>query len=244
MSRRQSFLKTESRVITLQFIISFLIFLFSRYLESKLHQSDSNLTLILNENTSLKQRLHSYESTEQTIRDMMVKYTSNPHYDDLFKTINKTLSIYEQRLGYINKRFSLLQTLFNRQLLTLSSKQHATIAIQTEDEQYIDLTLLERELKTVLNERDLLAHKLDQEYEQTKQRLEEIEGKYKQDSVDNHEKLIKMQLKFDENTTRIHQYETTLSEKDKQLKELTDKWIHQQEKQTENIDLLKREYQV
>ncbi|CAF5024712.1 unnamed protein product, partial [Rotaria sp. Silwood1] len=38
-----------------------------QYLESKLHQSDSNLTLILDENTSLKQRLQSYEHTEQTI---------------------------------------------------------------------------------------------------------------------------------------------------------------------------------
>ncbi|CAF4718604.1 unnamed protein product, partial [Rotaria magnacalcarata] len=66
---------------------------------------------------------------------MIIKYTTNPQYDDLFKTINKTLAIYEQRLGYINKRFLILQTLFNRQLLSLSSKHHTTIAIQTEDEQ-------------------------------------------------------------------------------------------------------------
>jgi hypothetical protein len=175
---------------------------------------------------------------------MITKYTTNPHYDDLFKTINKTLAIYEQRLGYINKRFVLLQTLFNRQLLTLSSKQHVTTAIQTEDEQYIDLSLLERELKTVSNERDLLAYKLDQEYEQSKTRLEQIEQKYKQDIILNNEKLIKMQLILEENTNKIQLYETTLIEKDKQLKELANKWLNEQQKQTENIDLLKREFQV
>lgn len=175
---------------------------------------------------------------------MMLKYTSNPQYDDLFKTINKTLSIYEQRLGYINKRFLVLQTLFNRQLLTLSSKQYSTIAIQTEDKEYTDLTLLEREIKTVTNERDLLAYKLDQEYEQSKKRLEDIEEKYKQDIITNQEKSILMQLRVEENLTKIQLYETTILEKDKQLKELNDKWTNQQEKQTENTDLLKREFQV
>ncbi|CAF0922330.1 unnamed protein product [Rotaria sp. Silwood1] len=214
-----------------------------QYLESKLHQSDSNLTLILDENTSLKQRLQSYEHTEQTIRDMVIKYTMNNQYDDLFKTINKTLAIYEQRLGYINKRFLVLQTLFNRQLLSLSTKHYVTIAIQTEDEQYIDLSLLERELKTVSNERDLLAHKLDQEYEQSKQHFEQIEQKYKHEFVVSNEKLAMMQLILEENTNKIQLYEITLIEKDKQLKELTEKWIHEQQKQTENIDLLKREFQ-
>jgi hypothetical protein len=175
---------------------------------------------------------------------MINKYTTNPRHDDLFKTINKTLAIYEQRLGYINKRFILLQTLFNRQLLTLSSKQHVTIAIQTDDEQYIDVSLLERELKTVSNERDLLAHKLDQEYEQSKIRLEQFEQKYKQEFVINKEKLLMMQSNFEENTTKIQLYEITLIEKEKQLKELTDKWLNEQKKQTENIDLLKREFQV
>ncbi|CAF2916048.1 unnamed protein product [Rotaria sp. Silwood2] len=214
-----------------------------QYLESKLHQSDSNLTLILDENTSLKQRLQSYENTEQTIRDMVIKYTTNPQYDDLFKTINKTLAIYEQRLGYINKRFLVLQTLFNRQLLSLSSKHRVNIAIQTEDEQYIDLSLLERELKTVSNERDLLAYKLDQEYEQSKQRLEKIEQNYKQEFVVSNEKLAMMQLILEEHRNKIQLYETTLIEKDKQLKELTEKWTHEQQKQTENIDILKRDFQ-
>ncbi|CAF0912591.1 unnamed protein product [Rotaria sordida] len=214
-----------------------------QYLESKLHQSDSNLTLILDENTSLKQRLQSYEHTERTIHDMIIKHTTNPQYDDLFKTINKTLAIYEQRLGYINKRFLVLQTLFNRQLLSLSSKHHVTIGIQTEDEQYIDLTLLERELKTVSNERDLLAYKLDQEYEQSKPRLEQIEQKYKQEFVISNEKLVMMQLILEENTNKIQLYEITLIEKDKQLKELTEKWTYEQQKQIENIDLLKREFQ-
>jgi len=175
---------------------------------------------------------------------MVNKYTTNPQHDDLFKTINKTLAIYEQRLGYINKRFVLLQTLFNRQLLTLSSKQHATIAIQTDDEQYIDVSLLERELKIVSNERDLLAHKLDQEYQQSKISLEQFEQKYKQEFVINNEKLRIMQLNFEENTTKIQLYETTLIEKEKQLKELANKWLNEQKKQTENIDLLKQEFQV
>jgi hypothetical protein len=174
----------------------------------------------------------------------MLKYTTNSHHDELFKTINKTLAIYEQRLGYINKRFLVLQTLFNRQLLTLASKQHTTIGIQTEDEQYIDLTLLERELKTVTNERDLLAHKLDQENEQSKIRLEQFEQRYKQEFVINNEKFIRMQLNFEENQTKIQFYETTLAEKEKQLRELAEKWINEQQKQTQNIDLLKREFQV
>jgi hypothetical protein len=173
-----------------------------------------------------------------------MKYTTNFQYDNLFKTINKTLAVYEQRLGYINKRFVLLQTLFNRQLLTLSSKQQMTIAIQTEDEQYIDLSLLERELKTVSNERDLIAYKLDQEYEQSKQRFQQLEHQYKQEFVINNEKLTRMQLILEENLMKIQLYETTLFEKDKQLNELTNKWLNEQQKQTENIDLLKREFQV
>ncbi|CAF1989241.1 unnamed protein product [Rotaria magnacalcarata] len=213
-----------------------------QYLESKLHQSDSNLSIMLDENTSLKQRLQSFENTEQTLRDMIIKYTTNPQYDDLFKTINKTLAIYEQRLGYINKRFLILQTLFNRQLLSLSSKHHTTIAIQTEDEQYIDLSLLERELKTVSTERDLLAHKLDQEYEQSKLRLEQSEQKYKQDFVVSNEKLSMMQLILEENSNKIHSYEIILNEKEKQLKDLTEKWVHEQQKQSENIDSLKQEF--
>ncbi|CAF5168954.1 unnamed protein product, partial [Rotaria magnacalcarata] len=215
-----------------------------QYLESKLHQSDSNLSIMLDENTSLKQRLQSFENTEQTLRDMIIKYTTNPQYDDLFKTINKTLAIYEQRLGYINKRFLILQTLFNRQLLSLSSKHHTTIAIQTEDEQYIDLSLLERELKTVSTERDLLAHKLDQEYEQSKLRLEQSEQKYKQDFVVSNEKLSMMQLILEENSNKIHSYEIILNEKEKQLKDLTEKWVHEQQKQSENIDSLKQEFRV
>lgn len=175
---------------------------------------------------------------------MIVKYTTNPQHDDLFKTINKTLSVYEQRLGYINKRFLILQTLFNRQLISLSTKQHVTIAIQTEDEQYIDLTLLERELRTVSNERDLLAHKLDQEYQQSRIFQEQLEQKYKQEFVINNEKLIMMQLILEENTAKVQLYETTLIEKDKQLKELTDKWINEQQKQTENNHLFQREFQV
>ncbi|CAF5183302.1 unnamed protein product [Rotaria magnacalcarata] len=197
---------------------------------------------MLDENTSLKQRLQSFENTEQTLRDMIIKYTTNPQYDDLFKTINKTLAIYEQRLGYINKRFLILQTLFNRQLLSLSSKHHTTIAIQTEDEQYIDLSLLERELKTVSTERDLLAHKLDQEYEQSKLRLEQSEQKYKQDFVVSNEKLSMMQLILEENSNKIHSYEIILNEKEKQLKDLTEKWVHEQQKQSENIDSLKQEF--
>jgi hypothetical protein len=175
---------------------------------------------------------------------MISKYTTNPQHDNLFKTINKTLAIYEQRLGYINKRFLVLQTLFNRQLLSLSSRQHVTIAIQTDDQQYIDLSLVERELKTVSTERDLLAHKLDQEYDQSRIHIEQLEQKYKQESIIINEKLIMMQLILDENITKIQLYERTLIEKDRQLKDLTDKWIHEQHKQTENIDLLKREFQV
>ena len=236
----------NGKYIFSEFHCSHLIFLHRmfRYLESKLHQSDSNLSLILTENTSLKQRLRSYENTEETIREMMNKYTNNPQYDDLFKSINKTLAIYEQRLGYVNKRFLVLQTLFNRQLLTLSTKQHATIAIQTEDEQYIDLTLLERELKTVSNERDLLAHKLDQEYEQSNIRLQQMEDKYKHDFVINNEKSTMMQLIFDENQTKIQLYEQTLVEKDRQLKELTTRWMNEQQKQTDNTELFKQEFQV
>ncbi|CAF4496682.1 unnamed protein product, partial [Rotaria magnacalcarata] len=147
-----------------------------------------------------------------------------------------------QRLGYINKRFLILQTLFNRQLLSLSSKHHTTIAIQTEDEQYIDLSLLERELKTVSTERDLLAHKLDQEYEQSKLRLEQSEQKYKQDFVVSNEKLSMMQLILEENSNKIHSYEIILNEKEKQLKDLTEKWVHEQQKQSENIDSLKQEF--
>ena len=175
---------------------------------------------------------------------MFVKYTTNPHYDNLFKTINKTLAIYEQRLGYINKRFFVLQTLFNRQLLSLSSKHYATVAIQTEDEQYVDLFLLERELKAVSKERDLLVHKLDQEYEHSKQCLEQLEQRYKQEFEVNNEKLAKMQSIFEENANKIQIYERNSIEKDKQLKELTDKWINEQEKQRENIDLLKQEFLV
>ena len=215
-----------------------------RYLESKLHQSDSNLSLILDENTSLKQRLQSYEYTEQVIREMLVKFTTNPRYDDLFKTINKTLAIYEQRLGYINKRFLVLQTLFNRQLLSLSSKQHVTIAIQTEDEEYLDLSLLERELKTVSHERDLLAHKLDEEYKHSKARAEQLDEKYREEISINKEKLIMMQLISEENTNKIQIYETTLMEKDKQLKEISEKWNNDQQKQTDQLELLKREFEV
>ncbi|CAF1608256.1 unnamed protein product, partial [Adineta ricciae] len=214
-----------------------------QYLESKLHQSDSNLSLILDENTSLKQRLQSYEYTEQVIREMLVKFTTNPRYDDLFKTINKTLSIYEQRLGYINKRFLVLQTLFNRQLLSLSSKQHVTIAIQTEDEEYLDLSLLERELKTVSHERDLLAHKLDEEYKHSKARAEQLDEKYREEISINKEKLIMMQLVSEKNTNTIQIYETTLMEKDKQLKEITEKWNDEQQKQTDQLGLLKREFE-
>ncbi|CAF0826257.1 unnamed protein product [Adineta steineri] len=214
-----------------------------QYLESKLHQSDSNLTIILDENTSLKQRLRSYEQTEQVIREMIIKHTTNPQYDNLFKTINKTLSIYEQRLNYINKRFLVLQTLFNRQLLCLSTKQNITIAIQTEDEQYIDLTLLERELKTVSNERDLLAHKLNDEYQKSKTYAEQFEDKYKQELAINNEKLIMMQLISEENINKIQLYETTLIEKDKQLKDLTDQWLNEQKNQADNTDLIKRDFQ-
>lgn len=215
-----------------------------RYLESKLYQSESNLTLILDGNTSLKQRLQSYEHTEQIIRDMITKYTSNPQYDELFKSVNKTLAVYEQRLGYINKRFLVLQTLFNRQLLSLSSKHHVTIAIQTEDEQYVDLSLLERELKIVSDERDSLARKLDEEYAQSKLRLEQTEQNYKQDFTISSEKLTKMQVILEEKTEQIQLYDRNLIEKEKQLQELTEKWMNEQQKQTENINLLKREFQV
>jgi hypothetical protein len=174
----------------------------------------------------------------------MHKYTNNPHHDELFKTINKTLAIYEQRLGYINNRFLVLQTLFNRQLLTLASKQHATIGIQTDEEPYIDLSLLSRELKTVTNERDLLAHKLDQENEQSKIHMEQLEQRYKQELMINNERVIRMQLNFEENQKKIQFYETTLVEKEKQLKELAEKWINEHQKQTQNVDLIKREFQV
>ena len=192
----------------------------------------------------MKQRLQSYEQTEHVIREMIVKYSNNTHYDDLFKTINKTLAIYEQRLGYINKRFLVLQTLFNRQLLTLASKQHVTIAIQTDDEQYVDLTLMERELKTVSQERDLLAHKLQQENEQVRMQNEHLEQRYKQELINNQEKLVITQVNFEENQRRIQLYESTLIEKEKQLRELTQKWMEEQQKQTANIDLFKREFQV
>lgn len=215
-----------------------------RYLESKLHQSDSNLSLILTENTALKQRLQSYEQTEQIIREMIVKFSNNSHYDDLFKTINKTLAIYEQRLGYINKRFLVLQTLFNRQLLTLASKQHVTIAIQTDDEQYVDLTLMEKELQTVSHERDLLAHKLDQENQQVRMQNEQLEQRYKEELLINQEKLVIMQVNFEENQRKIQVYEETLVEKEKQLKDLMEKYTAEQQKQTANIDLFKREFQV
>ena len=216
-----------------------------RYLESKLQQSESNLTLILSENTSLKQRLQSYEHSERTIRDMMIKHTANPQYDDLFKTINRNLSIYEQRLGYVNKRFLVLQTLFNRQLLSLSSKQHVTIALQTDtDEQYVDVALLERELVNVSHERDLLAHKLDQEYEQSRSRMAQLEDNYRQDLIINKEKSSMLQLILDENQTKVQGYEMNLADKEKQLRDLSEKWIHEQDKQTENTDLLKRDFQV
>ena len=174
----------------------------------------------------------------------MIKHTANPQYDDLFKTINKNLAIYEQRLGYVNKRFLVLQTLFNRQLLSLSSKQHVTIAMQTDDEQYIDVSLLERELASVSHERDLLAHKLDQEYELSRSRVDQLEEKYKQDLIINKEKSAMMQLILDENQAKVQGYETNVAEKEKQLRDLSEKWIHEQEKQTENTDLLKRDFQV
>ena len=217
---------------------------FFRYLESKLHQSDSNLSLILNENTTLKQRLQSYEQTEHIIREMIFKFSNTSHYDDLFKTINKTLAIYEQRLGYINKRFLVLQTLFNRQLLTLASKQHVHMAIQTDDEQYVDLTLMERELQTVSHERDLLAHKLHQENEQVRMQTEQLEQRYQRELLVNQEKFVVMQVNFEENQRKIEFYENTLVEKEKQLKELTEKWMTEQQKQTANTDLFKREFQV
>lgn len=215
-----------------------------RYLESKLHQSDTSLTSVLNENTSLKQRLQSYEQSEQTIRELMNKYANNAHHEELFKTINRTLAIYEQRLGYINKRFLVLQTLFNRQLLSLSSKQHTTVAIQTEDEQYFDLSLLERELQNVSYERDLLLHKLDQEYEQSKKRTELLEEKYKQDLLVANEKLSLMQMMIEESQLKVELYERNLMEKEQQLKELTEKWTHEQQKRTENVDLIKQDFQV
>lgn len=192
----------------------------------------------------MKQRLQSYEQTEHIIREMISKYSNNSPYDDLFKTINKTLAIYEQRLGYINKRFLVLQTLFNRQLLTLGSKQHVTIAIQTDDEQYVDLTLMERELKTVSQERDLLAHKLHQENEQVRMQNEHVEQRYQQELINNQEKLVIMQVNFEENQRKIQVYESTLMDKEKQLRELTQKWMEEQQKQTANIDLFKREFQV
>lgn len=213
-------------------------------MESKLHQSDSNLSLILNENTTLKQRLQSYEQTEHIIREMIFKFSNTSHYDDLFKTINKTLAIYEQRLGYINKRFLVLQTLFNRQLLTLASKQHVHMAIQTDDEQYVDLTLMERELQTVSHERDLLAHKLHQENEQVRMQTEQLEQRYQRELLVNQEKFVVMQVNFEENQRKIEFYENTLVEKEKQLKELTEKWMTEQQKQTANTDLFKREFQV
>jgi hypothetical protein len=53
-----------------------------------------------------------------------------------------------------------------------------------------------------------------------------------------------MQMNFEENQTKIQSYEAILAEKEKQLKELTEKWIHEQQKQTHNTDLLKQEFQV
>ena len=174
----------------------------------------------------------------------MIKYSHQPQYDELFKTINRTLSVYEQRLGYINKRFLVLQTLFNRQLLSLSSKQQTTVAIQTEDEQYIDVSLLERELNKVSHERDLLAHQLDQEYQQAKKRTDELDEKYRRDLVFANEKLTMMQLMIEESRLKIEIFEGRVLEKDHQLKELTEKWTGEQQRRTENVDSLKREYQV
>jgi hypothetical protein len=192
----------------------------------------------------LKQRLETHAHNEQIVRELMTKHGHHSQYDDLFKTVNRTLSIYEQRLGYINKRFLVLQTLFNRQLLTLSSKQHVTVSLQTDDEHYLDLSLLERELHTVTHERDLLVHKLEQEYEQTKKHAEQLEDKYKQDRIDVNSKLIVMQSLIDDNQTRIDAYERQLIDKDQRLKEITEKCVHDERQRTDTIDVFKRDVEV
>lgn len=129
-------------------------------------------------------------------------------------------------------------------MLTLASKQHTTIAIQTDDEQYVDLTLMEKELKEVSQERDLLAHRLAQDNEQMRIQNEQIDQRYKQELIHNQEKLVTMQVHFEENQRKIQVYESTLMEKEQQLRELTQKRMEEQHKQTANIDLLKREFQV
>ena len=216
----------------------------SRYLESKLNQSDSNLTYVLNENSTLKQRLQSYEHNEQTIRDLMTRFANNSSHDELFKTINRTLAIYEQRLGYINKRFLVLQTLFNRQLSKIPSKEQTTVAIQTEDEQYFDLTLLERELENVSRERDILLQRFDQDFDLSRKQSEQMEEKYRQEIRVANEKLSLMQLIVEENQSKVELYERNLLDKDRELKELHAKFAVEQEKRTENFDSCKSEFQV
>ncbi|CAF4974821.1 unnamed protein product, partial [Rotaria magnacalcarata] len=78
----------------------------------------------------------------------------------------------------------------------------------------------------------------------SKLRLEQSEQKYKQDFVVSNEKLSMMQLILEENSNKIHSYEIILNEKEKQLKDLTEKWVHEQQKQSENIDSLKQEFRV
>jgi len=206
-----------------------------QYLESKLNQSDSNLTSILNENFSLKQRVQSHENAEETIRHLMTKFAGQNHHDELFKTMNRTLAIYEQRLGYINKRFLVVQTLFNRQLAKISSKQQTTVGIQTEDEQYFDLNLLERELENVTRERDLLLRKFDSEFDQTKKQNEELEEKYRQEIRVANEKFSLMQMMIDENQSKVELCERNLREKDQQLKDLI-------EKSSKNVDSIENEF--
>ena len=215
-----------------------------RYLESKLNQSDSNLNHVLDENGSLKQRLESFEQNEQTIREMVARFGTNAPYDERLKTINRTMAIYEQRLGYINKRFHVLQTLFNRQLLSLSSRQQTTIAIQTEDDEYHDYSLIERELQNVTRERDLLEQKLKQEYHLSQQRADQLENQYRTDLTTSHEKLISLQLTLHENQAKIEFYEKSLQEKDKELQILVDNANSEKRKQNDNCDSLKKEYLV
>ncbi|CAF4461151.1 unnamed protein product, partial [Didymodactylos carnosus] len=159
-----------------------------QYIESKLQQYDNDISSKVNENENLKQTIKEYELNEKIIYGIIEKFQFNT-IDELFKNMNKNLSVYEQRLNYINKRVVLLNTLFSRQL---SSSSRISIALQTDEQQqqrYIDLDLLENELKTVTNERDILAKKLHYEYDTSKRKITDVEKSYQNELAIVNEKI-------------------------------------------------------
>ncbi|CAF1342411.1 unnamed protein product [Didymodactylos carnosus] len=221
-----------------------------QYVESKLEYYDNNLSSKTNENENLKQTIKEYEVNEKTIYDIIEKFQFNK-IDILFKNMNKTLSIYEQRLNYINKRVELLNTKFSRQLSSSSSSSssssRASIALQTDEQQhYTDVNLLENELKTITNERDILAKKLHYEYDTSKQKTTELEKNYQNELAIVNEKMNMINIILQQNSEQIQQYEIDILDKDKQIQLMNEKYSNHEQndniKQDNLIEKLKHQF--